>query len=207
MNNILKIAVTGSAGSGKSLVCQHFKTIGLVVLDCDVIAREVVEAGTVGFEKIIELFGQKIVDKNGMLDRAALRKIIIDNSIMRKKLETVLHPLINKEMVSQMENVEYKNKQAVAVEVPLLFELGMQHSFDATIAVVAEDMDLVKRICNRDNVNKQDALKMLNLQMSQKEKQKRADYTIVNKGDMSKVFKSVNNLFNIIQKEFKKKNS
>ena len=77
---ILKIAVTGSAGSGKSLVCNCFKTIGLVTLDCDVIARQVVEPGTTGFEKVVALFGQKVVNKQGSLDRAGLRSIIIDNN-------------------------------------------------------------------------------------------------------------------------------
>ena len=79
---ILKIAVTGSAGSGKSLVCQRFKEIGLVTLDCDIIARQVVEPGMPGFKKIVDLFGQKVVQKQGTLDRAKLRNIIVNNSKM-----------------------------------------------------------------------------------------------------------------------------
>jgi len=203
--DILKIAVTGSAGSGKSLVCQHFKTMGLVVLDCDVIAKQAVEPGTSGFEKIVALFGRKVVCKNGTLDRAKLRTIIINEPELRKKMEGILHPQINKDMVLQMETAGYKNKKAVAVEVPLLFETGMDKDFDVTIAVIAKDMDLVKRICDRDNVKRENALKMLDLQMSQKEKQKKADHVIINKGDISELFESVQNLFERIQKQ--KKNS
>jgi len=205
--DILKIGVTGSAGSGKSLVCRHFKTLGLVVLDCDVIARQVVEPGTAGLNKIVELFGQNIIDKNNNLDRAKLRNIIINAPVLRKKMEIILHPLINIEMILQMKNAEYKEKKAVAVEVPLLFELNIEHIFDITIAVISEDKDIVKRICNRDKVKEQDALKMLDLQMPQKEKQKRADHVIINKKDGSELFESVTNLFNKIQRQFKKKNS
>ena len=200
-DDILKIAVTGSAGSGKSLVCQHFKTLGLVVLDCDIIAREVVEEGTTGFNEIVDLFGGKIVYKNRTLNRARLRNIIINNPELRKKMEDILHPLIIKEMIFQMANAQYKDIKSVAVEVPLLFELSMEYCFDATIVVAARELDLVKRICNRDNVDQKDALKMLALQMSQKEKQKKADYVIINQGDSSELFESVKGLFDIIQKK------
>jgi len=199
---ILKIAVTGSAGSGKSLVCQRFKTIGLVTLDCDVIARQVVEPGMPGFKKIVELFGQPVVQKQGILDRALLRNIVMDDAVLRKKMEAILHPQIIREMLFQIENAEYKGKKAVAVEVPLLFELGMEKQFDVTIVVSAQDMDLVKRISKRDKVSKENAQKVLDLQMSQEDKMARADHVVINKGTRSELFESVDNLFDKIQKEF-----
>lgn len=198
----LRIAVTGSAGSGKSLVCQRFKAIGLVTLDCDIIARQIVEPGMPGFEKIVKLFGQKVVGKQGTLDRAKLRNIIVSDSLLRQKMEDILHPQILKEMVFQIENAEVEDKNAVVVEVPLLFELDMEEQFDVTIVVAAQDMDLIKRISDRDNVAKKDARKILDLQMSQEEKISRADYVIFNRGTRSELFDSVDNLFNKIQKEF-----
>ncbi len=199
---ILRIAITGSAGSGKSLVCRRFKTIGLVTLDCDVIARQVVEPGKPGFKKIVEVFGRSVLEKTGTLDRVLLRNIIVDDAILRKKMEDILHPQILMEMVSQIENAVYKDKKAVAVEVPLLFELGMEKQFDATIVVAAQDMDLVERICKRDNVSKENAQKMLALQMAQADKMAMADHVIINKGTRSELFESVDNLFDKIQKEF-----
>ncbi|WP_457552548.1 dephospho-CoA kinase [Desulfobacula sp.] len=199
---ILKIAVTGSAGSGKSLVCQRFKTMGLFTLDCDVIARQVVEPGMPGFKKIVAVFGPQVVKKQGTLDRARLRNIIVDNAILRKKMENILHPQIATEMAFQIENAEYKDKKAVTVEVPLLFELGMEKLFDVTIVVAARDMDLVKRISARDKVSKENARKMLDLQMTQDDKMARADHVILNRGTRSELFESVDNLFDKIQKEF-----
>ncbi len=199
---ILRIAVTGSAGSGKSLVCQRFKTLGLVTLDCDVIARQVVEPGMPGFKKIVEVFGRSIVQKKGTLDRTRLRNIIVDDAILRKKVEDILHPQILREMVLQIENAVYKRKKAVVVEVPLLFELGMKKQFDVTIAVVAQDIDLVKRISKRDEVSNKNAQKMLNLQMAQEDKMAMADHVVINKGTMAELFESVDKLFDKIEKEF-----
>ena len=199
---ILRIAVTGSAGSGKSLVCQRFKTLGLVTLDCDVIARQIVEPGMQGFKKIVEVFGRSIVQKDGTLDRTRLRNVIVDDAILRKKVEDILHPQILREMVLQIENAVYKGKKAVAVEVPLLFELGMKKQFDVTIAVVAQDIDLVKRISKRDEVSNKNAQKMLNLQMAQEDKMAMADHVVINKGTMAELFESVDKLFDKIEKEF-----
>jgi dephospho-CoA kinase len=199
---ILKIAVTGSAGSGKSLVCQRLNKIGLVTLDCDVIARQVVEPGTFGFNKIVELFGQQVVLENGELNRKNLRNIIVNDLKIRKELENILHPLILSKMIFQMENSVYRQKKAVAVEVPLLFESGMEKYFDVSIAVMAQSGDLVSRIADRDSVTKDNAQKMLDLQMPQKEKIARADYVIKNFGTSSELFESVDDIFAMIEKEF-----
>jgi dephospho-CoA kinase len=192
---ILKIAVTGSAGSGKSLVCERLKELGLFCLDCDRIARQVVEPRQAGYNEIIKLFGKNVLLKDSSLDRSALRKIIINDPLMKNKMEEALHPLILDRMMLEINTAEYGRIKAVAVEVPLLFETGMDSFFDLTVAVIAQDQDLVKRIAQRDSVREQDAQKMLGLQMSQEEKQDRADYVIVNSSTPSELFKSVDFLF------------
>lgn len=171
-------------------------------LDCDIIARQIVKPGEEAFKKIVELFGKKVVLKKGTLDRAGLRNIIVNDSLLRQKLENILHPQIIKEMVVQMEEAESEDKKAVVVEVPLLFELGMEKQFDITIAVMAKDMDLIKRISDRDNITREDAQKILDLQMSQENKKARADHVILNRGKRSELFESVDNLFSKIRKEF-----
>jgi len=198
----LRIAVTGSAGSGKSLVCQRFKAMGITTLDCDVIARQIVEPGMPGFIKIVALFGRKVIQEDGTLDRSRLRNIIVNDEILRQKMENILHPQIIEEMVCQMETAPVEHHNAVVVEVPLLFELGMGKLFDATIAVMAQDTALVKRICDRDNVTRENAQKVLDLQLSQEDKRKMADHVILNTGTKSELFESVDNLFEKIQKEF-----
>jgi dephospho-CoA kinase len=199
---ILKIAVTGSAGSGKSLVCKRLKEIGLVTLDCDRIARQVVEPGEPGLKDIVQLLGPGVLSNTGGLDRPKLRNLILDDPGMRKKVEGLLHPKILEQMMIQISTADYKDVKAVAVEVPLLFESGMDKFFDVTIVVVARDQDLVKRITERDQVKESEAKKMLCLQMSQEDKTARADHIIFNSGTSAELFESVDNLFNNIQKEF-----
>jgi dephospho-CoA kinase len=199
---IFKIAVTGSAGSGKSLVCKRFRELGLETLDCDIIARQVVEPGEAGFKDIVETFGHDVILNQGGLDRSKLRNLIINDDNMRKKMEAILHPRILEQMMLQISTADYKDIKAVAVEVPLLFESGMDQFFDVTIAVMAKDQDLIKRISERDKVKEIDAKKMLSLQMPQEEKMKRADHILYNTGTNSELFESVDILFNKIQKEF-----
>ncbi len=201
--NILKIAVTGSAGSGKSLVCRRLEEKGLITLDCDIIARQVVEPGQKGFKKVVHLFGRRVLSEDGSLNRSLLRDFIVHDNDLRQKMEEILHPQILEEMIFQMEHADYKGKiKAVAVEVPLLFETGMERYFDLSIAAIADASELVSRISQRDGVAKKDAKKMLDLQMSQEQKKARANYVIENVGTPSELFDSVDNIFDKIQKEF-----
>ena len=194
-DSILKIGVTGSAGSGKSLVCRAFKQLGLVTLDCDRIARQVVEPGQKAYNKVVSIFGTDVVAGDNGLDRAKLRKIIVSHPDLRKQLEGVLHPIIIEEMVRQMETADYESQSACAVEVPLLFELGMEAYFDVIVTVVTEEADLIERICGRDNVDEDAAKKMLALQMNQDEKVKRADYVISNQGRAGDLLSAVSSLY------------
>lgn len=199
---ILRIGITGSAGSGKSLVCQAFKTLGLVTLDCDRIARQVVEPGQKAHAEVVDCFGLGVVMEDASLDRAKLRNLMVNQPKLRKRLEGVLHPCILEEMVCQMETAVYGKEPACAVEVPLLFELGMEKKFDVTIAVVTGETSLAERISRRDKVTLESAEKMLGLQMSQSEKMKRADHVIQNRGTPQELLESVEKLYTQIKKEF-----
>ena len=202
MKNILKIGVTGSAGSGKSLVCQGLETFGLVTFDCDLIARQIVEPGQKAYEGVVSCFGPDVVKPDKILDRARLRNMMVNRPDLRRQLEALLHPLIIAQMVLQMETAVYDREPACAVEVPLLFELGMAAKFDVTVVVVANREALVARISNRDKVLAESAEKMLALQMAQEEKINQADHVIENNGNPGELFESVEKFYIKIKKEF-----
>ncbi len=192
---MLKIGVTGSAGSGKSLVCEGFRRIGLVTLDCDEIARQVVEPGQAGYDLVVKAFGSEVVAPDRTLDRPALRRMIVTTKGSREKLESILHPIIISETVRLMEDAVHSKQKSCAVEVPLLFELGMENLFDVVVVVTASDSTLVDRISRRDGVNRESAQKLLAIQMPQSEKVQKADYVIENRGEPEAVFKSVDGLY------------
>lgn len=200
--DILKIAVTGSAGSGKSLVLKAFASLGLVILDCDQIARDVVEPGQKGYDGIIDLFGRDVVKQDQTLDRALLRNRMMDAPDLRAELEALLHPLIYDTLFERIRTAAYGKERACAVEVPLLFETGMEKFFDASLVVVARDDDLVRRISERDKVPVDRARQILSLQMPQAEKIRRADHAIRNEGTPDVLCRSVENFYQNIVKEF-----
>ena len=192
---MLKIGVTGSAGSGKSLVCEGFRRIGLITLDCDEIARQVVEPGRTAYDLVVKAFGSEVVAPDRTLNRPALRRMIVTTKGSREKLESILHPVIISETVRLMEEAVHSKQKSCAVEVPLLFELGMENLFDVVVVVTASDSTLVDRISRRDGVNRESAQKLLAIQMPQSEKVRKADYVIENRGEPEAVFKSVDSLY------------
>ncbi|WDP88133.1 MAG: dephospho-CoA kinase [Desulfobacter sp.] len=204
---MFKIGVTGSAGSGKSLARKGFEKLGLKTLDCDQIARQVVEPEIKAYKKVVALFGTDVVAGDLSLDRARLRNIMVNRPGMRKQLESIVHPAIVLEMAVQMEAMARSGQRVCVVEVPLLFELGMEDFFDLTLVVAADDDQLVKRISARDDVDPDNAKKMLALQMDQEEKMKRADHVIFNHGDKEAVFRAVAVLYEKEVKERLTKNS
>jgi dephospho-CoA kinase len=194
VNHAIKIAVTGGAGSGKSTVCKILEKLGLMVFSADQIARDVVQIDTAAYHKIVEYFGEKVIEKDGLLNRSLLRKIITTNHHAKKILEKIVHP----EIIILMKQILYKankSSQNIAIEVPLLFELGLENLFDLTIMVHSSRENKIKRLENRDNVTKQNALDLIKLQMTDQEKIKRSHFLIQNDDSKEQLEKNVKKLY------------
>ena len=199
--DILKTAVTGSAGSGKSIVRKKLVRLGMAGFDCDRIAREIVEPGMPAFLRITRLLGEESVARDGTLDRQRVRQMIMENGDLRKQVEGVLHPLILETLFSKIETAESRGYQAAVAEVPLLFELCLENRFDLTIAVVSETETLVQRIMKRDGADRKSAEKILALQLGQQDKKRRADFVIENNARVQELNNEVERIFRKIEKE------
>lgn len=198
---MLKVAVTGCAGSGKTSVCNRFKELGVKVISSDILAREVVAHDSPAYNKIINYFGKKVLTKDGSLNRRMLRRIIINDNIARQALESFVHPEIIKLIHSQMIKTEKDGKHVVLVEVPLLFELGMEDRFDVVIAVIADRKLRVKRLMDRDDVSREDAEALLNHQLPDEDKARQAEFVIKNDGSFAQTIRSVDHLYkDLVQK-------
>jgi dephospho-CoA kinase len=194
VNHAIRIAVTGGAGSGKSTVCKILEKLGLMVFSADQIAREVVQKDTVAYHKIIEYFGKQVIEKDGLLNRSLLRKIITTDDHAKKILENIVHPeiiLLMKKILCEAE----KSHQNIAIEVPLLFELGLENLFDLTVMVYSSREHKIKRLENRDNVTRQNALDLIKLQMADQEKIKRSHFLIQNDDSKEQLEKNVKKLY------------
>ncbi len=200
----LKVAVTGSAGSGKSSVCKRLQQLGLKVISSDILARAAVRPKTAAYRQIVEHFGKKAVKSDGTLDREMLRHLIVTDDSNRKILEQFVHPQIINLICSHMTAAEKEGVPIIAVEVPLLFELALEKRFDVVLLVVAERAVKIERLMQRDHISRDDAEALLNIQMPDKEKLKNSDFVIYNNGSPEQTIKDVDIFFDQFCKKNKK---
>lgn len=195
----LKVAVTGSAGSGKSTVCRSLRDKGLAVIDLDSVSRETVKPGSPALEAVRSVFGSAALGPDGCLDRSYLRSLIISDSSQKKKLEDILHPLIIAMMNEKMDHAFALGNSIIIVEVPLLFETGMDSMFDVTIAVLCDPGTRINRLSKRDGVSTEDAAALVSIQMPDEEKARRAGYLIQNSGDLESLVQESGRLYNYLK--------
>ena len=191
---MLKVAVTGNAGSGKSIVCRRFEKAGIHVIGTDRLARDAVAPNSPVFKALIERFGSKILKPDGRLNRQRLRDMILQNPSHRIAIEQLTHPVILEKMNAEIAALEHAGTDLVLVEVPLLFEAGFEKHFDFVITVSAKDDLKAKRIMARDRVSYDSALSLVRAQQPDADKVDRSDYVLQNNGTKETFIREVDRL-------------
>jgi len=202
--DILKIAVTGSAASGKSSVCRRLQELGLQVVSSDFLAREAVRPESPAFRKIVKHFGKQVLKSDGTLDRKRLRHIIVRDERNRGVLESFVHPRIIDLIHSHIAAAAKEGRAVIAVEVPLLFELSLDDEFDVVLLIVAERRMQVERLARRDRVSPAEAEALLKIQLPDKKKIANSDYIIHNTGPIEQMVKQVDEFFEKFCKKIQK---
>ena len=176
------VGITGGIGSGKSAVTAHLENLGIDVVDADLAARVVVEPGQPALDAIAKHFGTEILQEDGHLDRAALRKIVFEDPQARTWLESVTHPAIRQEIESQLQSA---TSPYVVLSSPLLLE-AKQHSFVNHVVVVDVTEELqVARTTVRDSNSVELVQKIMAAQLPRTERISRADEVIDNSGTLT----------------------
>ena len=163
----LKVALTGGIASGKSQVSALFEDHGCFIIDLDVIAREVVEPGTVGLNELIENFGNSILSNDGTLNRKYLRDELFKKGRNRALIEQVLHPKILKKMKAAMDAC---TQDIVIIVIPLLVEKNLWQPFDRAIVVDCEVDNQINRLMTREKIDQSKAEVMLLAQASREQR-------------------------------------
>jgi len=179
---MLIVGLTGGIGSGKSAATARFETLGIEVIDADVVAREVVEPGKPALQTIAKQFGHEILNEHGALNRTALRQIIFDDTNAKRWLETLLHPLIRSEILRQLS--ETTSPYAILAS-PLLFEAKQSQMCSRTLLIDCTVEQQVSRATARDNSDETSIKKIIAAQMPRTLKQSRADDIILNDSDLA----------------------
>ncbi|MBW1697886.1 MAG: dephospho-CoA kinase [Deltaproteobacteria bacterium] len=201
---ILKVAVTGSAGSGKSIVCEHCKQRGLNVISTDWLARRLVAQNSPLLKAIVNHFGNKVIGPDGCLDRRKLRQIITADEKQRDALQQLIHPEIIAQMNAEIDELEKKGKPLVVVEIPLLFEAGLEKHFDMIVVVAADKELKIQRLMQRDHVTRNEAKALVQIQLPDSEKVKHADFIILNNDSIEQLIRETDRFIRSLnQKIFK----
>lgn len=191
----LTLAVTGGVGSGKSVICEQLKILGIPVYSADELAREAVAPGTRAYGEIVTRFGTGILLPDGTLNRPALRTIITRDPEAKKAMENYIHPEVIRRMAEKFDIAKKEGQPVVGVEVPLLFEAGLQGLFDYVVTVCVEHERRLERIMIRDNVSREDAEALMRIQMTDDEKCRRSNFVIDNSGSLADTRQKIDRLY------------
>lgn len=176
---MLRIGLTGGVASGKSTVAELFAARGATVLDTDVIAREVVVPGSPALAALVAAEGDGILDGEGRLDRAELRRRIFADGATRRRVEAILHPAILAELERQAA-VAPGPYQLFAI--PLLVEAGLARLVDRVLVVDCPEEEQLRRLMARDGATREEAQRMLAAQVPRQRRLEAADDVIDNGG-------------------------
>jgi len=184
------IGLTGGIASGKTTVTEYLRQQGFPIVDADVISRSVVEPGHKGLEAVVNAFGSQILEGD-QLNRKKLRRIIFDDESKRLLLNGILHPIIHEEILYQIEEHQKNNETIIIFDAPLLLENKLQHMVDS-VWVVSTSLDKqIDRVMSRDDINREEALKIINRQMSLEEKASKADLVLINNDGIEDLYKQI----------------
>lgn len=177
----MKIAISGSIGSGKSEACNYLRKKGYDVFDCDLENSKLLRKSSKAYSKLKEAFPESFI--NDKLEKKKLASIVFSNKKRKKQLESIMHPLILEKLLKRKDNPLF-------AEVPLLFEVNWDKYFDCNVLIVTDEKILKERLINRglDIIDIENRLKN---QMSVKEKIKRADKIIYNNGSLKDLYKEI----------------
>ena len=178
---MIKIALTGSIGMGKSTVARMFETAGVPVFDADAVVRQLQGPGGVLVERIAELFPGAV--RSGTLDRDCLAQIVLGDPAKLAALEGVVHPAVREWRQAFVD--DHPGAAALMFEIPLLFETGGEKEFDKVIVVSAPAEVQRARVLQRQNMSAAKFESILRRQIPDEDKRRQADFVVDTGTDLS----------------------
>ena len=185
------VGITGGIGSGKSAATERFESLGITVVDADVISRIIVEPGRPALAAIADHFGEDILQSDGTLDRARLRTLVFNSPEERSWLEQLTHPLIGEEIVTQLTAAK---SPYVMLSSPLLLETSQAQLTDLVIVVDVPVDVQVQRTMARDDNDEAQVRRIIDAQMPRKDRLARADIVIDNNQSLAALDESINHI-------------
>ena len=184
----LRIGLTGGIGSGKTAASERFRQLGAAVIDTDQIARQLVEPGQPALQDIVQAFGEAVLDADGRLDRAALRRIVFADAGKRRRLERILHPRIR---ARTTELAAAADAPYCVLVIPLLLETASPYDLDRVLVVDAPEELQIERVMARNGLDRREVEAIMASQVNRQRRLEAADDVVVNDGDLDKLYGQV----------------
>jgi dephospho-CoA kinase len=189
---MMRVALTGGIASGKSIVAAELAARGAIIIDADVLAREVVEPDTPALAAIIDRFGEQVV-AGGRLDRARLAQIVFADPLARRDLEQIVHPAV-RARAAELERAA--GDAAIVVHViPLLVETGQQGDFDLVVTVDVDQETQIQRLVARNGFTRGEAESRIAAQAGREDRKIVADVVVDNTGSVTRLREQVDALW------------
>jgi len=193
---MLIVALTGGIASGKSIVANIFEELGCYVHRADKIAHQLMEPEKPAWKKIVAHFGEKILDKDKTINRTKLGAIVYSNYKERIFLNKLLHPLVLDKKKEVIHILQKEGLYKIFIsEAALTLEAGFAQFFDKIVVVYCKREAQIKRLMERDQTNREEAIKKMKTQMLPEEKLKYADYVIDSSGSLQKTVEQTERVF------------
>ena len=178
------IGLTGGIGSGKSAAATILKRLGLKIIDLDQITHDLMKPRELGYIEIKKEFGEKYIDTKNAIDRKLLRDEIFSSLDLKKRIESILHPIIFETCNEQLNKL--KHEKYLVLVIPLLFETKNYISLIDEALLIDCDLETqIERVMQRDSISKALANRIIKNQMNRQEKQLLADKVILNDGNIN----------------------
>ena len=190
-----RIGLTGNLATGKSTIAGILADHGVTVIDSDTIAHTIIAPHTHTWKSLFERYGKRILLPDGVIDRRALAEIIFGNAAEKKFLEGLIHPHVKDEIGHRIAQFEKKNLAYVIVEVPLLYEVKWESSFDLVVVAVCSEKQALERAQKNLKLTHDEALQRWKQQWPMDKKSKKADVVIDTSGTLEETRVQVERLY------------
>ncbi|WP_106317184.1 dephospho-CoA kinase [Actinoplanes italicus] len=190
---MLRVGLTGGIGAGKSAVARRLAERGAVIIDADVLAREVVAPGTDGLAEIVEVFGAGVLTADGELDRPALGARVFGDEAARRRLEKIIHPRVRTRTAELTRSAAYDT--IVVNDVPLLVEAGLASSYHMVIVVLADREVRLERLTRLRGMSPAEAAARIDAQTDDASRRAAADVVLENEDDLKGLHARVDRLW------------
>ena len=195
VNNVYVVGITGGIGCGKSMAAAYLAELGAIHIDADGISRALTAQNGAVLEQIRKLFGDSVFSEDGSLNRRALGDLVFSDPAAKRALEGVIHPLVQRIAMDKIEESGKNGARVAVLNVPLLFETGMDVLCDETWTLTAPADVQLARVMERDGLTREQAISRIESQMAMEDRNARATRVINSDRPIEKTRSELNQLY------------